>query len=467
MSENQDIIDLIESIGYGKKQFLMILLAFITIFAEGVNFTLSSVVVIPLEHYLNASKFENLCISGVLFIGVGVGSLSIGFLTKSFSRVTVFRFSLVLLTGCCFGIALIKDLIVFCIFRLFVGASIGITVPISLNILCEYLPTKNRSLTLVMVWLAFSFGSIFNLVLVYLIMPNYESDRMFEVFIGIAILVTIINLISLFIVQDSPRNLILENRIDEGIRIMQEMLDSRKVNINNIQRIRIIETIQSGSNSNSEHKFNSLFNDKYLFNTVNLMISMFIISCLFYGPLLIYSPTLHYMQILNDQNIILSNIISNIFGISVLIIAALLSEVKMIGLKYVALGSYSIGSLLAIGMILHMNRFEYYMIAYLSITSGGTNALQTIASISYPTKIRDFASGFLYFILRIGGFFSQFIFLGLFDIQLNLPYYVLIGLTLVIIINVMLIKYDPDLPLDCDVEDGTGACFEKDELKMI
>ena len=127
-----------------------------------------------------------------------------------------------------------------------------------------------------------------------------------------------------------------------------------------------------------------------------------IVSILFYGPILIYSPTIKTLMGDSENNIgiIISGIISALVCSILILVCGFVSEVKNIGLKKTTLFCYAFGILFSILMLSFMKDFEYWMSSYLAITGAGFNVTLTIASTVYPTKIRDFALGFLYSILR-------------------------------------------------------------------
>ena len=115
-----------------------------------------------------------------------------------------------------------------------------------------------------------------------------------------------------------------------------------------------------------------------------------------------------------------------------------------VGLKKVAL--FNVGlSIFTILIIAVKNLMFIWIPIMLILIAFASNVITTYTSIFYPTKLRDTAVGFFYSLNRLGGFLSQFIFLGLFEITTMLPYDITIiyYLFIIILISLLLLKYDP------------------------
>ena len=60
----------------------------------------------------------------------------------------------------------------------------------------------------------------------------------------------------------------------------------------------------------------------------------------------------------------------------------------------------------------------------------------------FPCRLRDLALGFFYFINKIGGLGSQFLFIHLAQINTNLPFYAIIFMGLLNIVFLSLMPYE-------------------------
>lgn len=192
-------------------------------------------------------------------------------------------------------------------------------------------------------------------------------------------------------------------------------------------------------------------------------------ACIFYGPLLIQSITLLKLVetgvysltpkeiIISNLNVAFSLMFSNPIG-------GFIAEIKVLGRKYSILGCYLI--CLIASMVLLYDKTYYETCQTIILFSGnvGYNNFITYFTELYPTEMKDTSVSFFFFICRIGGFISQFIFLIFFSWNYNLPYYVLFVLLLITNYFVFFLPYDttPNNGKDKNNKPKT----KEDEIKM-
>ena len=199
----------------------------------------------------------------------------------------------------------------------------------------------------------------------------------------------------------------------------------------------------------------SIFSNEYYTKTRVLIIGFIGFAITYYGPLLIFTPTIQSLKLNSNSDIIISTLMTCIFRVISMFLCAIFSEIPCIGMKKVSKYSNYFAIVFSILAVM----FPTYMISmmsfYMMFSLAGNNSSMTIAGMVYKTKIRDYAMGVLFFSTRLGGFFSQIIFLWLFNIDTMLPYYVLVILTifLTMILSFLDDPSDPSLiPLDQDPE---------------
>ena len=73
-------------------------------------------------------------VSSIFFLVVGLGSLSAGKLTERFQRVYIINICTFIIAICSVGLSLFSNIYIFGILRVIIALSIGILVPISLNL---------------------------------------------------------------------------------------------------------------------------------------------------------------------------------------------------------------------------------------------------------------------------------------------------------------------------------------------
>lgn len=444
LKDSNLIEDLFEKQKYGKYQYLALLMTFLSIFIEGVHLTLMSCMIIPLKSFFAVKdNFEIEVASAFIFIGVGFGSISIGFLTKKLGREMTAKFSYILICFAQLATVFTKSIVLFTVMRLFIGYGLGIIVPLSLNILLEYLPVKLRSFTLTAIWASFSIGQCSTLVFMLFFMPNYEITQIQIIQILLWVIILVFTIIFILIFVDSPRNLILTGKTKEGMKILKHIALSSNIDISPSQEDDIVEYIKRGGNKDyTNNSLGALFQKNTRYTTIILIIIWTASSMLLYGPLLIYSPTLKDLSITSDSSIILSMFIGTFIGIVVLAILPILSE-YIFGMKTFSIICYYISGVLCILIIIFTNLIYIWYALYTYFLSTAFNLNTTYTTHIYPTKIRDTAVGFFYFCTRIGGFISQFLFLWLYGYNIMIPYYLIVALCLLCGTIKLFLKIDP------------------------
>lgn len=162
-----------------------------------------------------------------------------------------------------------------------------------------------------------------------------------------------------------------------------------------------------------------------------------------YGPFLIFGPTLQKLKIVSDADIIYSMLILCALSLVVLLLFPLLSETELFGLKRLTIIMYICSLITAVLILAIPSAIYWLMIINGLFNSVAFNVSTTYSCSLYPTKIRDTALGFLYACTRAGGFISQFLFLGLFNLNWIVPYYLLAVLIAVALVSAFLLKQEP------------------------
>ena len=100
----------------------------------------------------------------------------ITYLLKIYDRTVLLKFNYFFMVLIQAIMVFTNNIIIFCFVRFIIGVIIGIILPINLNVLCEYLPKKYRSYTMLVIW-SVSFGQGLILIFMLIIMPNYQIDK--------------------------------------------------------------------------------------------------------------------------------------------------------------------------------------------------------------------------------------------------------------------------------------------------
>lgn len=408
---------------------------------EGVHLTLTSTMLIPLQQYFNVSTLSYQFACAFIFFGIGVGSYLLGITVEKFGRIAVIRSGLIALAITHLLITLSTNIVVFTIFRFILGVCFGIILPVILNIVCEYLPVYFRSYVLTALWAFFQIGQSIASFFMLMFMPSLAYTESQAVLLGVFIVCLLIEVVLFIFIKDSPRNLILHNQISEGIEIINNMIAEK---LSSKDESEIVSFIQSGSNQQfKDHFVLSLFESDVKRTTINLIVVWVFNSVITNGALLIYTPTLKKVAFESNQNVIASMLMMCGLGLAFTSTMPLLTEIKWLGLKRFNTILYVLSFITCILIVAAPKLIYYWLIPNSLINSVIFNVMTTYTCCLYPTKIRDTALGFFYSCTRVGGFLSQFLYLGLFEVDYILPYYFTLVFTGLCLVSSVLLKQEP------------------------
>ena len=440
-TEITSINDLYDKSGYNWVTIKNIFLTFSVLSVEGLHFTLFSFMIIPLKEYFKMNEKQVAISSSLLFIFVGIGSFFSGKLAEKFGRrlmIILLLFFVILLN---IGMTISRFWYFFLIFRCLIGLSIGFIIPMSLNLLTEYLPLKMRAFVLTAVWSGFFTGALVLLFIMLNVMPNMESDKVETTIMLSAILPLIVFIMNVFLLKDSPRNYIIRNNEKEAYEIL-EIIHKKKIE-EKTKALIINESQQSFQDLS--FNFTGIFNEKFLWLSLILTFVWMINSVILYGPSITSNLT---MKALGNKDssknfdIIKSQIFINLINLFAQFFGGLMTESYYLGRKLTAIINGIAAFLFLIFLILFPDNFPVFFAIYTSLQVIMFNVITTYSCEVYPTKIRDHAIGFLFGITRIGGFISQILYLYLNSRGILVPYYTTAIFISFEIIMIILLPYD-------------------------
>jgi sugar phosphate permease len=335
--------------------------------------------------------------------------------------------------------------------------------PLIQNLLCESLPIKFRSFYMVLTGASFNLGAIFLNSTMYMVMPNLEKEKLHNVILLVSLPNLIFAIILFFKLEESPRNLIINNREEEGFFILEKMI-YRKLNEEE-KNIISTQIKEGGENKNMDRSFRSIFNDKYRLITIILICLWVVNSFIVYGGSIALSLILKFIEEKNAQavnakksttnsNIIKDQILIYVISVPGSLIAAYMTESKMFGRKMTIFTGFLFIAFFSICAILNIKNFHIYFGLSGLFIALSFSGVSSYSSEVYPTKVRDLAVGLLYFCTRISGFSSQFLAVWLFKIYYLGQTYVCIALCCVACVLTLMLPYDTHgKALDSDGEE--------------
>lgn len=466
---NQSVIGRITDNGLGTKYPIFVFICLYTsLMADGVEMTLMNLLIIPMRTYFNLSSFQIQAVAATLFLGVAIGSLTSGWLSRSIGRVAILKASLFMLIISHLLMAASQNVGMFVCFRMIIGYLIGIIVPISLNLYSEYLPAKYRGFFILFSWFFLGLGLLFSGIIIYCQMPNLEISKMKTVLMIQTVFSIIAFLWNCFFLHDSPRNLIINNNKEKAFDILKSM--NKGIELSREEKKAVVEEILSQANITIEGNISDLFSKQYLMTTI-LCIFLFLVHAgSFAGVYVISTLTEQELSIeqeeVNNTKIIKTQIITAFVSLFAYILGGILTDIKVFGRKGVLAVWIFVNGVMMLPSVYFPKLFTlFFSIAMFSTHIWG-NVLVTYIIEIYPTKLRDISTGFLLMTLRIFSFFAQFLYLGLLEIHYKIPYYLTTVLLLLGVIATIILPFESvKKPLDIQYEEEKDGFIKGNFLK--
>lgn len=450
---------LINNFGYTSIHYKTILFTCLVLFLDGIHMTLLNSTFIPFQKYFDLSQVQVSFISSSMFLAVGCGSLLTLFPSliierlQALTRFTFLIFILNLIQG------LIPALSVFIITRALIGMSIGILLPLTFNLLCEILPIKNRSLAMISTGIFFGLGAIYVNIFMYWFIPRLEKEGLYSVYLSLSIVPFIIAVVFYLYLQESPRSLILHNKINEAFIILEKMINKK---LSPKEKEIIVTQVKSGANKHNDKdvKLSSIFKGKYKRITIILILIWMFNSYLTYGGTITFSLVEKYIEdnnnaskladtdntdsydVNNGSSIIIDQILVYLVSSPGSLIAGLMTEIKIFGRKMTTLIGFMFIGIFSTFCVINVNNFSIYFAFSAFFISFSFNASTSYSSEVYPTNLRNKAVGFLNFCTRVAGFVSQFVAVELFEMHYLAQIYFSIAVCFIACLITYSLPYD-------------------------
>lgn len=419
---------IINNYSYRHINLLILISVSLGIIVDGIEMTLMSLFVIPIQSYYNLNQFQMQVISSVLFLGVAFGSYISLYIVHKYSRAYALSMSYNVLLFSHIGLAFSFNYISFTLFRFIIGAALGVIVPVSLNLMSEYINDKHTSLLLTSIWAFFSLGQGMQALFMYIGMPNLETNRMKWVIASLVLFIIIAKVVNDNYIMDSPSHLLMRNEHDKAFDILDTMLtEMNDVPLNDNEK-----TYMKQHNviviKKEQISIDELFTEERYIGTLLQICLMFILSFIFYGVMLVSTLTMRSLNLneLNDVNytrIILDQIFVAFISMPGNIIGGILCNIPKIGTKNTIILGFIISALCAFAIILFRSNYTTLYSIYLFFVDISFNVCLTYVVETHPIHLRDTSSGFLFSCLRISGFFSQYLYIALHYWGYLVPYY--------------------------------------------
>ena len=243
--EEQDLEEGLYEKIMGKVTFsrnrVRIIICMIFIFiADGMEMTVFNFIIKPFGDYfeLEESDIEIQITTSALFLGIAIGSGTASLITSKLGRVLSIKISNIIFFISHLLMSLWLSLPVFIICRSIVGLTLGIIIPIFMNIYGEYLPVQYRGFLLMVAWSFYGIGQLITNLIGLAVMSKLESERL-KLFLLILSILPFLSLIgSLFFLSDSPRGFLLSKIILDNRNSINALYEINKENLTTKKKLK-------------------------------------------------------------------------------------------------------------------------------------------------------------------------------------------------------------------------------------
>ena len=381
-------------------------------FIEGLHVSLTGLIFIPIVKNYQLSQLRGCLISSSLMLFMAIGSLISGFLTNKYVRKKIIIYSLLTISFASI-LSTIPYWIVLFICRCIIGISLGIVIPINTNNLSEVLPLKLRSFWIIFVSSFFSVGAMLSCQIIKL-----NLNKLTILFSIISIPSSLVLIIFNLFYNENPRYLVLIGKNEKAFSVIEKylLLDHHK--LNTYEKTQIAKSIDRGVNKEVKitGKFKFIFR-RYGNITFNICIIWILYSMIINGGIFslfvsfannaIFIPSEIDINIIKMKGFFLViQIFYLFFGIST-IISGLFTEIKWCGRKNSIFFGFLISTITSFHVLLFKEKSRGFYLLATCLINISFNAINSYTIEVYPTRVRDFAVGYLLFVSKIVGFLSN------------------------------------------------------------
>lgn len=396
----------------------IILCTFFIMSVEGLHLYLTSALIDPFRkyYYINTGGIE--FFASIMFVGIGLGSFSLSILCNYISRIRLVIVSMALLTFFQLVWTVTENFILISIIRCIIGIFLGIIVPLSNSILCEYLPIRLRAFWLTIVWIGFGFGQIVVITSIAIVMPQFYFKKVEQYLMSLIPYFLVVLMILNIWLEDSPRNHFKNGRPKHAFKLLQKMLKRELTH----EEKEVL--VKENSKSEESHSYVALYKSEYFWRSMTINLIGFFTSSLVYGPMLIANLEITTKTIDHEEHSSLLKMFT-IVAISMIAnpVGAVLCELPLLGRRVTCAIACGIGVITSIITIINPENRVFYNAplgfgAFLQLAVFSSYILEL-----FPTKYRDLTVSLFYTSMRVGGFTSQFIFVAMYYTSNIMPYY--------------------------------------------
>lgn len=453
----RDVSRFIDEHPASRTSLMIVFIALGGVFVDAYDFTSLGIGVVQLKHSFHLTPFELGSVTATMAFGAFLGALWGGYFTDKVGRLKMFLLDLLFLVAAAIGAALAVNLVMLLAFRFLMGVGVGLDFPVALSFIAEFVAERRKGSNVnlwQMMW--YVAASCTGLVVLPFYLAGVGGD-LWRVAVGFgAVPALIILLLRVRFMNESAPWAARYVSLAEAGRILERTYGVRV-------KVEPSSTMAAPTKT-PKINFTTIFSPQYRLRTTLVSI-ICATQSIEYFAVGFNLPTIStHLFGTNFIYAILGAILFNLFGIAGAGVA--IKVTNRLGIRRIAIFGYAIVILSLVllyagGPHLPTTTAALLIGMFIFGHSFGPGAQgMTMATLSYPTRIRGVGTGWGQSMVRVGSICGFYFFpllvaaIGFRLMMLLLALVPLFGLLAAALIHWEPIGHDPDITDELSLSAG-------------
>ncbi|XP_038992882.1 organic cation/carnitine transporter 7-like isoform X2 [Hibiscus syriacus] len=430
----------LETVGFGRFQAFVLGYAGLGWFAEAMEIMILSFIGQAVKTEWQLSSTQESLLSTIVFAGMLIGAYTWGILSDNYGRRKGFLFISMVTFGAGFLSTFSPNYLSLVVLRGLVGFGLGGS-SVFLSWFLEFVPASNRGMWMVVFSTFWTFGSIFEATLAWIVMPRLDWRWV----LAFSSVPSFALLLLFSVAPESPRYLCMKGKTSDALQVLEKVASVNQtklppgVLISSSSRDKDEESAPSPSEETSPlltslsentkqsisgfSSFFMLFSSKLIKTTMLLWVLFFGDSFSYYGIILLTSKlssnqsgcfqSLHSTRNLHGADLYENAFITSMAELPGLFLSAIL--VDRVGRKQSMAFMFGLAFIFLLPLLTHQPSVLTTCLLFgARMNAMGTFTVASIYSPElYPTSVRTTGAGVASAIGRIGGMVCPLVAVGL------------------------------------------------------
>eukprot|EP01116_Phalansterium_solitarium_P004166 TRINITY_DN1506_c0_g1_i1.p1 TRINITY_DN1506_c0_g1~~TRINITY_DN1506_c0_g1_i1.p1 ORF type:complete len:483 (+),score=120.83 TRINITY_DN1506_c0_g1_i1:138-1586(+) len=399
----------IDDLGFGRFQVLLLFLCGAQMAADSMEMMLLSFLAPAVKEEWSLETWQSSLLGSVVFIGILIGASAWGIVADRFGR----RVASLGLTMCSvvFGVAsaLSPNVWVLMLMRLLTGFAVG-GAHVGFSLFAEFLPTKTRGVTLMLVNVFWTIGIVFEAGLAWILLEAYPLG--WRYFVAATAMPLALVLLFFMWLPESPRWLLVSGRTEDAMAVMRRLAAMNRRNLPP-------GVVRVPENADERGRFVDLFSASFRRITIPLWVIWFSTIFIYYGVVIL---TPEYFEQFAGSDSYMSTFITSLAELPSVFIGAFM--LHRFGRKKTMITFFGVCALAEFPLaatVLPANLLVLFAVVSRLAIAAAFNTLYLYTPELYPTFLRSTGFGAASSVSRVAGIITPFVANVLIQVSIVLP----------------------------------------------